>query len=501
MALALTAQSDIINKIKYVAVYLRKSRSTGDMDIDLEKHSMKIKEYCEEFNWSYVLYEEIASGSDITHRPQMQKLLKDVANDMFDAVFAFDIDRLSRGGSSDQEKIFSTLRNTNTLLVVANPFKIYNLNDETDDMMMDVFGFVGKMEYKQIRKRMMAGKKIGLRMGKWVNASAPFGYNYDSKEKKLLINEEESKIVREAVEKYLAGYSSTDIAWDFNRRKILSPRGKSWKPLTITRIFKSQIYQGHIVGNKSEGNRNKKRSDASKPFRYLPEDEWVVVYNTHDALIKEEEYEQIMKMLNSKAKKRYRNNINTFTGLIKCSVCGNNMHHKQFHNKDGIAACVCGNHGGTIDLIETSIYQSAIQLRDKLNQIKLEEVELQKENQILKQIETLEQELDKQDLAIEKIEEAYEAGLYDVAKTQKKTKEREQEKWRLEKEIQNLRKQLSSVDKQDNKERVSKIDQFIEDIKKDNNPEQKNKIYKSLISEILWEKKSVEKVNVTINFL
>jgi site-specific DNA recombinase len=501
MATTITAQYDVINKIKYIAVYLRKSRSSGDMENDLEKHYTKIKDFCEEYGWAYVLYEEIASGSDITHRPQMQKLLKDVANDMYDAVFAFDIDRLSRGGSSDQEKIFSTLRNTNTLLVVANPFKIYNLNDETDDMMMDVFGFVGKMEYKQIRKRMIAGKKIGLRMGKWVNASAPFGYNYDSKEKKLVINDDESKIVREAVEKYLAGYSTTDIAWDFNRRKIFSPRGKSWKALTITRMFKSQVYQGHTVGNKSEGNRNKKRSDASKPFRHLPEDEWVVVCNTHQPLIKEEEYEQIMKMLKNNAKKRYRNNINTFTGIIKCSACGNTMHHKQFHDKDGIAACVCGNHGGTTDLIETAIYQSAIQLRDKLNQIKLEEVESQKENQILKQIETLEKEYDKQDLAIERIEEAYEAGDYDRAKMQRKTKEREQEKWRLEKEIQNLRKQLSSVDAQDNKERVSKIDQFIQDIKKDNNSEQKNQIYKSLISEILWEKKSVEKVNVTINFL
>jgi site-specific DNA recombinase len=501
MSVALTAQYDIINKIKYVAVYLRKSRSDGDMETDLEKHSKKIREYCEEFGWSYVVYEEIASGSDITHRPQMQKLLKDIADDTYDAVFAFDIDRLSRGGSSDQERIFSALRNTNTLLVVANPFKIYNLNDETDDMMIDVFGFVGKMEYKQIRKRMVAGKKIGLRMGKWVNASAPFGFNYDSKEKKLVINEEEAKIVREAVEKYLAGYSTTDIAWDFNRRKILSPRGKSWKPLTITRMFKSQVYRGHTVGNKSEGNQNKKRSDASKPFRYLPEEEWIVVYNTHDTLIKEEEYEKIMKILKSTTKKRYRNNINTFTGIIKCANCSNTMHHKAFHNKDGIAACVCGNHGGTTDLIETAIYQTAIQLRDKLNQIKLEEVESQKENQILKQIDSLEKDLDKQDLAIEKIEEAYEAGMYDVAKAQKKTKEREQEKWRLEKEIQNLRKQLSSVDVQDNKERVSKIDKFIEDIKQDNNPEQKNQIYKSLISEILWEKKSIEKVNVTINFL
>lgn len=494
-------QTDIISNIRYVAVYLRKSRGTGDMEVDLEKHTKKIKEYCKQYNWSYVIYEEIASGSDIENRPQMQRLLKDVNEGMYDAVFAFDVDRLSRGGSSDQERIFSTLRNTDTLLVVANPFKIYNLNDETDDMMIDVFGFVGKMEYKQIRKRMMAGKKIGLRMGRWTSGIPPYGYRYNNKDKKLEVHEEEGKVVREIVEKYLNGYSTTDIAWDLNRKRIPSPRGSSWKSVTITRIFKSQVYQGHIVGNKSEGNRNKNRSKTSKPFRYLPEDEWVIVRNCHKALISEDEYEKIMSLLNSKSKKRYKNKINTFTGLIKCGVCGKNMHHKKFDDKDGVAACECGNHGGETHLIEVSIYEAAIQLRNTLNQIKIEDVQSQKEQQLLKQIEDVEKELDKQDLAIERIEEAFEAGLYDVAKTKKKIKEREEERWKLEKELQNLKKQLTSVDTHDNKERISKIDEFIEDIKKDNNPEKKNQIYKTLISEIIWNKESTRKVDITINFL
>ncbi|MBL4951125.1 recombinase family protein [Neobacillus sp. YIM B02564] len=502
----LTSQYDVINKIKFVAVYLRKSRGTGDMEVDLEKHYTKIKEYCKEFKWKFVVYEEIASGSDITNRPEMQKLLNDVSNDMYDAVFVFDIDRLSRGGSSDQERIFSTFRNTNTLIVSANPFKIYNLNDESDDMMIDMFGFIGKMEYKQIRKRMLTGKKIGLNMGKWTNGNPPFGYRYNrtsdpDKKGKLIVDKEEAKIVREAVDKYLNGYSTIDIAWDFNKRKIPSPGGSRWNAVTITRIFKSKIYQGHMVGNKSEGNRNKKRSDTSKPFRPLPENEWIVIQNCHEQLITEEEYELIMKMLKDNTKKRFRNKINTFTGIIKCNICGNIMHHKTLHNKDGLAACECGNHGGTIDIIEESIYQSAIQLRDRLKQIKVEEVESQRENQLLKEIESLEKQLVKQDTALERIEEMYEEGEYDKPKYQMKKKKREEEKWRLENELKKLRKQLSSVDSQNNKERISKIDQFINDIKKDNNSEQKNRIYKSLISEILWEKKTNEKVNITINFL
>lgn len=494
-------QPNLTDQIKFVAVYLRKSRSMGDLEEDLIKHKTKIQEYCKELNWSYVLYEEIESGYDLESRPQMNRLLKDVESEMYDAVFVFDVDRLSRGEDGDRELIFSTLRNTNTLLVTANPFKVYNMNDETDDMMIDVFGFVGKMEYKQIQKRMRAGKKIGLRMGRWVNGVAPYGYQYNHKLKKLEVNQKEAEIVREAVDNYLNGVSTTDIAWEFNRRKIPSPRGGRWTAVTITRMFKSLVYQGHIVGNKYEGNPNKKKKTAKK-FRVLPESEWVIVRNCHEPIIKEEEYKQIIKRLKSNTKRYYGNKINTFTGLVRCGNCGKTMWHKKYHkDKEGISKCPCGNMGGSIELIESAVYESAIRLKKKLNEIKADEIELQKEKQLSQQIEKLERELDKQDIAIERIEEAFEAGLYDVNKTRKKIEERQREKWRLEKEISLLRKQMTAIDKHDNKERISKIDQFIDDIKKEGNTEKKNKIYKEILSDIVWYKENPSEVMITVNFL
>lgn len=499
---AIQNTNGLAEKIRFVAVYLRKSRSMGDMEEDLIKHKTKILEYCKQYNWSYVLYEEIGSGYSIDERVQIKKLLGDVEEEMYDAVFVFDIDRLTRGEDSERELLFATLRNTNTLLITANPFKIYNVNNESDEMVLDVYGFVGKLEYKQIRKRLTAGKKIGLRMGRWVNGIAPYGYNYNPRLKKLEVNREQAKIVREMVDRYLNGTSTTDIAWDLNRRRIPSPRGGNWTSVTITRIFKSLVYQGHVVGNKYEGNPNKKKSQTSRKFRVLPESEWIIVRNCHEAIIKEEEYEKIMERLKSNThKRRYDNKINTFTGLIKCGYCGETMHHKRFNEKDGIAKCKCGNMGGTTDLIESAIYQSAIRLKDKLNEIKTDEIESQKEKLLSEQIQNLERELDKQDLAIERIEEAFEAGLYDINKTRRKTEERQREKWRLEKEISSLRKQMTAIDKHNNKERISKIDQFINDIQRDINSEQKNKIYKDILSEIIWRKKSPKEVMVTINFL
>ncbi len=496
-----TTHIDIIKKIKYVAVYLRKSRG-NDIEEDLKKHKNSIEEHCEKNGWTYVVYEEIKSGADIEHRPEIKKVLKDVEEGMFDAVFVFDTDRLGRGGSGDQEKIFNTLKNSDTYLVTANPFKIYDLNDESDETLMDVHGFVAKMEYKQIRKRMVAGKKIGLKMGRWVHGNCPYGYEYNGKLKKLQANQEQKEVVRKIVDLFLDGQSTNDIAWILNRKRTLSPRGGRWSSTTISRILKSKVYLGYVIGNKSEGNKSKTRTSQSKPFRLLPESEWVVIKNCHEALISSEEHEKIMNIFKERVSGvKFANKINTFTSLVRCGLCGENMHHKEISGKEGLAKCSCGNIGGHTELIETSIYETVSLLKDKLLEVKVDDIQKQKEERLNGEINELEKELEMQDKAIERIEEAFEAGLYDVHKTRRKTEERQQEKWRLEKEISILRKQLTSVDRNNNSERISKINKFLNDIKEQKNSEEKNKVYKEIISEVIWTKPESNKVDVTVNFL
>ena len=119
--------------IKYVALYLRKSR--GDAETDLEKHRLILTELCKINNWKYVVYEEIMSGDSIEMRPKFQKLLADVESEVYDAVCVVDIDRLGRGDEEDQGKIKKAFAKSDTYVIT--PEKVYNLNNAEDKFVVE----------------------------------------------------------------------------------------------------------------------------------------------------------------------------------------------------------------------------------------------------------------------------------------------------------------------------------------------------------------------------
>src|SRR5699024_6218654 len=330
----------------------------GDSEEDLANHDVVMKQICKTKGWSYVEYREIVSGDTIEGRPQIKKLLKDIGNGLYDGVLTFDIDRLGRGGGGDRERIGITLQHSNTFLITANPYKIYDLNNESDEQAFDMYSFMGRFEYKTIKRRLQAGKRIGLKRGRWVHGNVPYGYEYNRKEKRLEVVEEEKEVVRMIVDYALEGVSFSDIANELNKRKILSPGGARWRVTTVSRVLKSKVYLGHVVGNKTEGNRNRTPNSSSKPFKHLPENEWIVVKDCHEAIITQEEYDELQRLFKSRTKKVYTNNIYQFSGLIKCGQCNKNMHYK--HMGDGnynVAICECGNRGGSIKLIEDAVFK------------------------------------------------------------------------------------------------------------------------------------------------
>ena len=108
--------------IKYVALYLRKSR--GDNDEDLIKHKTSLIDLCKKNKWKYIIYSELESGDSIFMRPVFQKLLSDVRDGVYDAVAVVDIDRLGRGDMGDQDAIKKPLPNPRLMLLPLRKYMI-----------------------------------------------------------------------------------------------------------------------------------------------------------------------------------------------------------------------------------------------------------------------------------------------------------------------------------------------------------------------------------------
>lgn len=149
--------------IKHVAIYLRKSRDDGEYEDVLSKHREALTSFVRTKGWTYELLEEIASGESIKKRPKMQQLLENVENGCYDGVVVVDFDRLSRGSYADLGMIEEAFKSTGTLIIT--PQKIYDLEDDSDDLTIGIKSFVSKEEYKLIKKRMQEGKINGTRKG------------------------------------------------------------------------------------------------------------------------------------------------------------------------------------------------------------------------------------------------------------------------------------------------------------------------------------------------
>ncbi len=136
------------------------------------------------------------------------------------------------------------------------------------------------------------------------------------------------------------GLGTINIAKQLSKEEILTPsfykykngnkrferylkEGKEywWNTSYIYHILRDLTYIGSMPNGKSKFNNNK-----TKRTLVNSRDEWIVVPNTHEAIISKEDFEQAQKALKGrKVTQKHFDTENIFKGLVKCSVCGKNM--------------------------------------------------------------------------------------------------------------------------------------------------------------------------------
>lgn len=512
------------NVIKDVAIYLRKSRGEEE---DLEKHRMALVEMCKIKGWRYIEYAEVGTADSLVFRPQMRKLLDSIEDEMFDAVLVVDMDRLSRGDGEEQAKIKNIIRRSGTYIIT--PQKTYDLNNESDDMYSDFEGLMARVEYKQIKKRFRRGKRQGSMRGDWTNGTPPFPYvyqqYYDEKngkmytnEKGLVVNKEKYEIYRFMIDKVLLEYiPPNQIAWELNRRGILSPRGGRWHGHTVQRILLDETHLGKIISNKTSGDGHKiKKSKDSKDVIKNPREEWIIVENCHEAIKTEEEHNKLILFFSRKTKAPKRKTKNTYTlsNLIKCAKCGHTMGFTRYETNsgytEGLLRCwykdelgvQCTNKGGKVSLIQSKIMDELFIYENELKISLNDNNTNTEENQaILREVNMTLNELARLDKKICKIDELVEDDYY----TPQEAKERKQKlKKQIDEEetrLELLRIKLDNSEKVTIQEKLNIIEKFKENMKKKHlTIEEINENYKTILSYIAWER-TEDEINIDVNFL
>ena len=163
-------------------IYLRKSRA--DRDTQLYNHSKEdvLKRHREILLSTSrnlgihisKIFEEVVSGDTIAARPEVQKLLSEVENNLWDGVLVVEVERLARGDTKDQGTIADTFKYSDTLIIT--PQKIYDPSSEFDEEYFEFGLFMSRREYKTINRRLNRGRIKSVKEGKWIAAEAPYGY-------------------------------------------------------------------------------------------------------------------------------------------------------------------------------------------------------------------------------------------------------------------------------------------------------------------------------------
>lgn len=504
-------EHDIYRLIKYVAIYLRKSR--GDELTVLDKHKTVLIDLCKKYGWKYVLYEEIESGDSIAIRPQMLKLLDDVKSSTYDAVVVVDIDRLSRGDGGDQDTIKKAIQKNGTFIVT--PHNIYNPNNDDDEFRIDIESLFARQEYKKIKKRLQQGKKVGARRGDWVNGTPPYPYQYQSwgndyNEKGLVVNQDKLKVYRMIIEMALKSKPSSEIAYHLNKLGIQSPRGLKWAPITIHRLLQDETHLGKILSNKGSGDSHAKKKLHSKDYARHPKEEWIIVENCHESVKSLEEHTTILALIKKRKviPVRSRKGEYIFSGLVKCGLCGNSL---QFiTRKNGtvsVKRCqhadfygnMCINRGGNTSYIISAIEEKLLEIQDKILRAISSSPDSEIENLKI-QIDNWNKELKKKQTSIERIQEAYESGDYELEIYRKRKDKVKKEVEEYKKELDLLDKQLSNIKKVSSEDKLIAIREFSNKINENCSTEELNRLYKTILDSIIWTR-SGDSIEIEINFL
>ena len=369
-----------------VCIYLRKSRADLEAEArgegeTLAKHKKTLLQVAEEQNLNIVkIREEIVSGENLIHRPEMLELLKEIEQGMYTAVLCMDMDRLGRGNMKEQGLILEAFQQSDTKIIT--PRKTYDLSNEWDEEYTEFETFMARRELKLITRRMQGGRIRSIEEGNYIGTRPPFGYmiRKDDKGRYLVPHPDQAQVVKMIFEWYTheepaKRLGTSKIANKLNTMGFVSYTGQKWKGSSVLVIIKNAVYVGRIQWKKKE---EKKSAEPGKvkDTRTRPIEEWIDVKGKHESLIPMEVYKKAQEILKGKYHVPYQleNGLtNPLAGIIKCDLCGSSMIYRPYtHQRHPHIMCYnrfCSNKSARFDYVEERLLEG---LGEWLEQYKIQ---------------------------------------------------------------------------------------------------------------------------------
>lgn len=240
------------------AIYTRKSSEEG---LDQSFNSLDAqREACQAFiasqrqeGWRALAtcYDDGGYSGGTLERPALQQLLKDIEDGKVDTIVVYKVDRLTRS-LSDFAKIVEALdaRGVSFVSVTQQFNTTTSMGRLTLNVLLSFAQFEREVTGERIRDKIAASKRKGM----WMGGRIPLGY--DLKERKLIVNREEARLIVRLFSLYLELGCVSKLKTRLDQEGIKSKKrtsaagnpsgGTSHSRGALYQILNNRIYLGEI---------------------------------------------------------------------------------------------------------------------------------------------------------------------------------------------------------------------------------------------------------------
>ena len=346
---------------KITALYERLSRDDFGKDDDQQRESNSIsnqKAMLEEFAarqgfTNIVHFTDDGISGTCFDRPGFLAMMKEVEAGNVEYLCIKDMSRMGRDYLKVGQ-IMEILRQRGVRLIAINDGVDSARGDDDFTPFRNIMNeYYARDTSRKIRSTFQSKGKSG----KHLTGTVIYGYLWNEARDQWLVDPEAAEVVKRIFAMTIDGYGPYQIASKLKSEKVLIPsaylaqhgegvnKNKTFKDVygwgssTICNILEKREYLGHTINFKTRKHFKDKKS------HYVPEDEWTIFENTHEAIIDQQTFDLVQKIRGNV--RRYPDGWGEaapLTGLLYCADCGGKMYVHRTNNGKRISQYTCSQY-------------------------------------------------------------------------------------------------------------------------------------------------------------
>lgn len=416
------------------------------------------------------------SGSTLV-RPALERLRDLVAEGAIERVLVYGPDRLSRNYAYQVLLLEEFARHGAEVVFLKAP----PADTPEARLLLQFQGMIAEYERAQIAERTRRGKRSRAKAGviNVLSSSAPYGYRYVRKTETAQayyeVVESEAEVVRKIFELYTVDHQSMQtIANTLNAQNIPTRTGKApWVASTLAHLLKNPAYEGRACYGKTEPAPPSQRSNRIRRLRGIhaklapvhrprPPEEWIAI--AVPPLVSRETFALVQERskLNQQLSARRTKQPSILQGLLVCAQCGYTLYRTsprpaggqprpRYYRCPGAdrphsGHCKCTTRPVRVEQLDNLVWE---QIWELLNEPQLIQQEIQrrleqfqKSSPVEQRKDNVAQELARVEQQTDKLIDAYQEGLMDLAELRQRVPELKRRQLALEKQLEGLTSQM-----------------------------------------------------------